>query len=199
MKKTTQKLTISAMLAALSILLVAFIHFPLFPAAPFLEYDPADVPIIIGTLLFGPWTGLLLTAVTCVIQGITVSALSGPIGIFMHFCATGALVIVTGLLRGSSPRMVRVGVSLVAGVVAMTGSMLLWNVIFTPIFMNTPREAVMEILLPVILPFNLIKAGVNAVLAAFLYWSLRPVWCRLPVLQATKSCPTPCISDKKPL
>ena len=50
----TRKLTTLAMLAALAIVLVALIHFPLVPAAPFLEYDPADIPIFIGTFLFGP-------------------------------------------------------------------------------------------------------------------------------------------------
>ena len=45
----TRKLTTLAMLAALAIVLVALIHFPLVPAAPFLEYDPADIPIFIGT------------------------------------------------------------------------------------------------------------------------------------------------------
>ena len=59
----TRKLTTLAMLAALAIVLVALIHFPLVPAAPFLEYDPADIPIFIGTFLFGPAAGLALSAV----------------------------------------------------------------------------------------------------------------------------------------
>ena len=58
----TRKLTTLAMLAALAIVLVALIHFPLVPAAPFLEYDPADIPIFIGTFLFGPAAGLAADA-----------------------------------------------------------------------------------------------------------------------------------------
>ena len=38
------------MMAAISIILVYLIHFPIFPAASFLEYDPADVPILILTI-----------------------------------------------------------------------------------------------------------------------------------------------------
>jgi riboflavin transporter FmnP len=41
------------MLAAISLLLVYLIHFPIFPGAAFLEYDMADVPILIATFLFG--------------------------------------------------------------------------------------------------------------------------------------------------
>ena len=42
------------MLTAISIVFVSVIHFPLFPAAAFLEYDPADIPILIGTFAYGP-------------------------------------------------------------------------------------------------------------------------------------------------
>ena len=72
--EATRKLTTMAMLTAISIVLVAFVHFPLLPAAPWMEYDPADIPIFIGTFLFGPAAGLGLTAVVAIIQGTTVSA-----------------------------------------------------------------------------------------------------------------------------
>ena len=50
--KNTAKLAKMAMLVAISIVLVYLIHFPIFPAAAFLEYDPADIPILIGTFAF---------------------------------------------------------------------------------------------------------------------------------------------------
>ncbi|MFR3992645.1 MAG: ECF transporter S component [Angelakisella sp.] len=58
------------LLAALSIVLVFFIHFPIFPTAKFLEYDPADIPIMIATFAFGPWYGLMTTIVVAVVQGL---------------------------------------------------------------------------------------------------------------------------------
>ena len=63
MKTTTtqKKLVTMAMLAGLSIVLMYLVRIPA-PGAPFLEYDPADVPILIGTFLFGPVSGLVLTA-----------------------------------------------------------------------------------------------------------------------------------------
>lgn len=57
------------LLAALSIVLVFFIHFPIFPTAKFLEYDPADIPIMIATFAFGPWYGLMTTIVVAVVPG----------------------------------------------------------------------------------------------------------------------------------
>ncbi len=79
-KVSTRQLVSMAMLGAISIVLVSVVHFPLIPAAAFLEYDPADIPILIGTFAYGPLAGLLMTIVVSIIQGVTVSAQSGPIG-----------------------------------------------------------------------------------------------------------------------
>ena len=97
-QSSTVKLAKMGMLVAISIVLVYFIHFPLIPAVPFLEYDPADIPILIGTFAFGPVAGILLTVVTSVIQGLTVSAEGRLIGIIMHFVATSAFCIVASLI-----------------------------------------------------------------------------------------------------
>ena len=78
MNEKVRKLVTMAMLAALSIVLVYVIHFPIFPAASFLEYDPADIPILIGTFAYGPLAGVLLTVVVSVIQGMTVSSWASP-------------------------------------------------------------------------------------------------------------------------
>lgn len=48
----TMQLVKLAMLSAISVVLVYFIHFPIFPVVPFLEYDPADISILIGTFAF---------------------------------------------------------------------------------------------------------------------------------------------------
>ena len=165
----TRTLVFLALLAALSIVLVTFIHLPILPAASFLEYDPADIPILIGTFLFGPWSGLLLTVVVSVIQGLTVSAASGWIGIMMHIFATGIMVLTAGLIYQHGKSLKRAIIALVAGGLAMTASMLVWNIIFTPIFMGMPRAAVISMLLPVFLPFNLIKAGINCVVTFLVY------------------------------
>ena len=164
--QTTRKLTTIAMLAAVSIVLVALIRIP-FPPAPFLEYDPADIPIFICTFLYGPVAGLGLTLVVSVIQGTTVSAGSGIIGIVMHFLATGAFAV--GYLYRLRHNRVGAVVALGAGVAAMTVVMVFCNLIFTPIFMGTPIEAVIPMLLPVIIPFNLLKAGVNGIVTYFVY------------------------------
>jgi len=161
-----------AVLSAMSVLLVYLVHFPIFPAAPFLEYDPADIPILIGTFQFGPLGGLIITGVASVLQGVTVSASSGIIGIMMHFFATGSFVIVAGLLYRRFHTRKGAIVALAAGSLTMTVVMVIWNLIMTPIFMGTPRAAVVAMLVPVIIPFNLIKTTVNSIITFAVYKSV---------------------------
>lgn len=167
--QSTRKLTQMAMLAAISVVLVYFIHFPIFPAAPFLEYDPADIPLIIGAFLYGPMGGFLLTAIVCVIQGLTVSANSGIVGIFMHLAATGSYVLLAGFIYKRNKNKKTAVLAMLAGVIVMTTTMIVWNLIVTPIYMGVPMQAVVDMLLPIILPFNLIKATVNSFLAFLVY------------------------------
>lgn len=171
----TRRITILGLMAAVSIILVYFIRFPIFPAAPFLEYDPADIPIFICTFLFGPWWGLGLTVVVSFIQGFTVSAGSGIIGVMMHIFATGSFALVAGCIYRRNKSRKGAVAALLAGVAAMVAMMVVWNLVFTPIFMGTPREAVLQMLVPVIIPFNLIKAGANAAVTFLVYKKLAGV------------------------
>ena len=167
MKVSTKKMAVMAMLAAVSVLLV-LIHIP-FPPAPFLEYDPADIPILIGTFAYGPTAGIIITVVVSIIQGFTLSASSGIIGIVMHILATGSFALVAGLIYQRKKTRKSAILALGLGVITMTVMMALMNLIFTPIFMGTPVETVAGVLLPIIIPFNLMKASINAVATLLLY------------------------------
>lgn len=116
-KTQSVKIAKMAMLVAVSIVLVMIIHFPIFPAVAFLEYDPADIPILIGTFAFGPVAGITLTIVTSLIQGLTVSSVSGLYGIIMHILATSALVLVAGTIyrRNKTKKSAVIGLSAATG------------------------------------------------------------------------------------
>lgn len=177
-QRKTHFLAHLAVLVAMSVLLVYLIHFPIMPAAPFLEYDPADIPILVGTFLFGPAAGLIITAVACIVQGLTVSASSGVIGILMHFFATGSYVIVAGLIYVNHHTKGGAVAALIAGTLTMTAVMVAWNLVMTPIFMGTPRAAVAAMIVPVIIPFNLIKAALNGAITFAVYKSISRVFDR---------------------
>lgn len=157
------------MLTALSIILVYAIHFPIFPAAAYLEYDMADVPILIGTFLYGPWWGLALTAVVSLLQWLLVSPQSLWVGAVMHFFATGSYVVAAGLLYARNKTRTTAIIGMGVGSVLQTLMMIPMNLIFTVHFFGVPREAVIALLPTAIIPFNAIKTVANSIITFLLY------------------------------
>ena len=170
--KTTQ-LAKMAMLVAVSIVLVALIHIAILPMVPFLEYDPADIPILIGTFAFGPGAGLMLTFVTAILQGVTVSAQSGAYGILMHIIATSTLVLTAGTIYAKHKTKKRAVIGLICGTLAMALIMIPANMLITTRFMGITLDALMP-LMPWIVLFNLIKAGLNSLVTFLVYKRISP-------------------------
>ncbi len=168
-------------LAAIALVLVYFIHFPLIPAAPFLQYDMADVPVLLVTVLFGPWWGLCVLATVSLVQAFLLGG-DGWVGAVMHVVSSGVLVMLVGAFTQRCVKPLRLGIGLVLGTLAMAAVMVPMNLTLTVYFLGTPRAAVVQMLLPVILPFNLLKAGINSVLTAAVYAALRPLLRRQRVM-----------------
>lgn len=166
--KNTHKLVTMGLFAAISVVLVFLVHFPIFPAVAFLEYDPADIPILICTFLWGPLSGLALTSVVSILQGITVSSASGIIGIVMHIFSTGSYCLVSGFIYKRNKTKKNAIKAIIAGVITMTLTMIIWNLLVTPHFMGLPVKAVIS-LLPWIIAFNFLKAMINGVISYFVY------------------------------
>lgn len=156
------KTAIMAMLTALSIVLVYTIRMPLIPAAPFLEYDAADIPVLIGSMLLGPVSGIIILLAVCIIQALTVSASSGIIGFFMHFIASSVLVLTASIIYKRKQNTKSLLLGLILGSIAMTAVMIPLNLVFTGIFMGAGTQTVVGMLIPAIIPFNLLKAGINS-------------------------------------
>jgi riboflavin transporter FmnP len=157
------------MLAAISLLLVYLIHFPIFPGATFLEYDMADVPILIATFLFGPGWGLMLTGVVSLLQWLLISPASGWVGFVMHFIASGSYVLIAGFIYQYNRTRKTAIISLICGSLAMIAMMIPLNLIFTVYFLGAPKQVVIDMLLPIIVPFNAIKAFGNGLITFALY------------------------------
>ena len=163
----TQKLAKLAMMTAVSLVLLLIVRIP-FPPAPFLVYDPADVPVYITAFAFGPVEGLTVTLVVCLLQAFGLGG-DGIYGFVMHFVATGIVAVVIGMMyRGSKTKKTAIK-ALITGVILTVIVMCLMNILVTPVYMGAPRSAVIAMVPTVIIPFNLLKAGINSVLTFILY------------------------------
>ncbi len=172
MKDRTKTITIIGMLCAMAYVAVAVCRIPMFA---FLSYEPKDVIIVIGGLLYGPLAAFAVSLVVSLAEMVTISS-TGPIGMVMNVISSCAFACVAAWAYQKNRSFKGAVAGLLAGVAAMTVVMLLWNYLLTPLYLKTPREAVVQMLIPVFLPFNLIKGGINALLAVLLY---RPVVVRL--------------------
>lgn len=167
-KEQTRKLVVMAMLVALSVVLIAAIHLPLIPTVAFLEYDPADIPILIGAMAYGPAAGLALTAAAAVIQGMFIST-TGPWGILMHIIATGAMTFAASTVYKHRRTRAGAAVGLVLGTLARGLVMVPANHFITPIWMSAPTEVVDSLMLSGILPFNLLVGAINSAVTFLTY------------------------------
>ena len=156
-----------AMMTAISIVLLLIVRIP-FPPAPFLVYDPADVPIYITAFAYGPVPGLLVTLVVCLIQAFMLGG-DGLYGFVMHFIATGIAAVVIGLMYKNRKTKKQAMISLIVGVIVCTAVMCIMNLLVTPLYMGVETSAVVAMIPTIILPFNLLKAGINALLTFLLY------------------------------
>lgn len=156
-----------AMMTAISVVLLLLIRIP-FPPAPFLVYDPADMPIYITAFAYGPIAGLLVTVVVSLLQAFALGG-DGLYGFLMHVVATGIVALVIGVLYKRKKTKKNAIVCLVIGVVVAVVVMAGMNLLITPFYMGVDIKAVIAMLPTVIIPFNLIKAGLNSVLTFLLY------------------------------
>ena len=163
----TKKLTLMAMFAALAYVLMVVGRIPISPM-PFLKFDPKDTILAIGGFVLGPVPGLLITLVVCLIEMITVSD-TGIIGFFMNLLASACFVCPAAFFYKRKHTLRGAIIGLIAGVALMTGAMILWNYFLTPIYQGWPREQIASMLVPIFLPFNLIKGCINAALTVLIY------------------------------
>ena len=162
-----KKLTVLAMLSAIAYVAVALLRFPV---VLFLSYEPKDVVIAIGGFLYGPLAALGISLVVSFIEMLTISS-TGWIGFVMNFLSSAAFAGTAALLYRKKRTQGSAIAGLFGGALLMTVLMLLCG--NGPrqrrLYMHTARADVAAMLVPVFLPFNLLKGCLNATITVLLY------------------------------
>lgn len=185
----TRRLTLMAMFVAMAYVVMAVIRFPI-TSVDFLKYDPKDAVLNIAAFILGPMPGLLITFVVCLLELLTVSS-SGLIGFLMNLLSSAALVCPAAAIYKKRHTLRGAAIGLIVGVLSATALMLLWNYFVTPYYMGYPREAVAKMLLPVFLPFNLVKSVINATITMLIYKPISRALKRSGLIELQKSAALP--------
>jgi len=164
-----RKLTTMAMLAALAYLTVFICHFIMPPLVemPPLKLDLKDVMIVMSGFIMGPMAAFLVSVTVSFIEMLTIST-TGIFGCVMNIVSSCAFCCTASFIYKKIHTKKGAAISLASGVVVMVAVMLLWNYIITPIYNGWPRDAVTPLLVPVFLPFNALKGGINRALTLLL-------------------------------
>jgi len=153
------------MLAALAFIVMAAIQIPVLPQAPYLTYDPSDAVALLAGVLYGPSTGVTVVALKDLL--FLLLRAHGPLGPAADFLAAATFVWTTswtfGRLRGSFAR--RLAWAAVSGTAARVVIMIPANFVLLWLQFGAPPASVARLVLPVIVPFNAVKAAANALLA----------------------------------
>jgi len=166
----TKKLTILAMLTALAFIVAIF----RIPVGLFIfRYEAKDVIIVIAGFIYGPLAVIAMSLVLSFLEMMLLSD-TGWIGFMMNVIATCSFACTAAMIYKWKRTLSGAAIALVAGVLVNDTIMLLWNYLIVPIFTpHIERAMVVRMLVPIFLPFNLIKGGLNAALAMMLYKPIR--------------------------
>lgn len=153
-------------LASIAVLL-SLANWPIFPSAPHLRFETADVPVLIAGFAFGPAAGLTVTFIMAVLMA-AITGLDGAVGAFMHFLSTGSLVLAASLIYRRYHTLRGAIAGLIVGTITQTLVMPLVNLTIVPIIYGFSRGQVVA-MLPILFAFNAVKAGLSSVITFLVY------------------------------
>ena len=165
---STKQLVTMALMCAIAILL-SFIEFPLFPAASFLKLDVSFVPAAVVGFAFGAGPGTLVGIVCAVAHAIITG---NWVGGLMNIIVACAFVIPASAIYQRNRTFKGAVIGLTVATVCLIVAAIVANLIIDPIFYGFPFDAVAGLVVPAILPFNVIKGIVISLLTALVYKSI---------------------------
>lgn len=174
--RATRTITVTGILAALSIALT-FLEVPLpFLFPTFLKLDASELPALLAAFALGPVAGFAVEVLKNFVHFLSGVNGSGGIGELANVVAGSGLVVTAGLVYRFWKRRAGALVGMAAGVVVMTVLACLGNYFFFLRWYGMPAEAVTPTLvLSLYAPFNLLKGLLVSLLTALVYKRVSPL------------------------
>lgn len=165
---TTKKLAGTGVFAALAFV-VSLLEFPIFPAASFLKFDFSLVFVLLAGFIFGPVSGIGVSAVKELLRFVMGSS-TGGVGEVANFIVTLAFIVVPTVIYRYKKGFSTVIITLIIGCVLETAAALIANrFINFPLYMGDKAAEVFASLWQFVLLFNLIKTLVVSLVTIMLY------------------------------
>ena len=134
----------------------------------FLTFDAKDAVIAITSLIYGPLWGGLTAVLVPVLEFFTVSD-TGVYGLIMNALSSVTFAVVCGSIYKYKRSFFGAIIGVIASALSVTAVMMVANLFITPLFMGVERSAVVTMIPTLLLPFNAMKATLNAALTLAFY------------------------------
>ncbi|MGN0557114.1 MAG: ECF transporter S component [Acutalibacteraceae bacterium] len=134
----------------------------------FLTFDLKNSLLALCALIFGPVSGIVSSLIVSLLEMITISG-TGFWGFLMNFISSAVFAFTAGIIYKYKKTMAGAVLSVTAASVAMVAVMIGMNLIITPIYTGMPVSAIVGMILPLLLPFNAIKAAVGSAVTLIIY------------------------------
>ena len=163
--ENTKRMTAIAVFAALAYV-IHFVHIPV----TFLNLDFKDVVMTIAGMYFGPSAAAVLAVLVPILEYPTSE--TGPYGLIMNILSSGAFVIVASVIYKFKKTLSGAVIALCAACLSMVAVMMVANLFITPYYMASAGitwKDIVQMIPTLLLPFNAVKAVLNAALTLCLY------------------------------
>lgn len=164
----TRQLVTMALMTAIGVLL-SFIEIPLLPGVGFLKFDASNMPAMVAGFAYGPGGGMAVGILTAILHGLLMADFSGAI---MNIIVVTFYVLPAALIYKYLHTFVGAIIALVVATLLATVGAVLGNLIITPSWLGVPLDAVIAMIVPILIPFNLIKGFLNSILTLIIYKSI---------------------------
>ena len=189
MKKvfTTKNLVLMAMFSALAAVLMLW-EFPIpFIAPNFYEIDLSEIPILVGSFIMGPVSGVIMEAIKIILKLLIKGTSTAYVGDFANFCIGVCLVVPASIIYQKHKTKKNAFIGMLVGTLFMAVAGVVLNYfVMIPFYVKAfgmPLEAIigagakiqplvtnkLSFTIVCVAPFNIVKGIIVSLVTALIY------------------------------
>lgn len=189
MKKvfTTKNLVLMAMFSALAAVLMLW-EFPIpFIAPNFYEIDLSEIPILVGSFIMGPVSGVIMEAIKIILKLLIKGTSTAYVGDFANFCVGVCLVVPASIIYQKHKKKKNAFIGMLVGTLFMAVAGVVLNYfVMIPFYVKAfgmPLEAIigagakiqplvtnkLSFTIVCVAPFNIVKGIIVSLVTALIY------------------------------
>ena len=184
---TTKNLVLMAMFSALAAVLMLW-EFPIpFIAPNFYEIDLSEIPILVGSFIMGPVSGVIMEAIKIILKLLIKGTSTAYVGDFANFCVGVCLVVPASIIYQKHKTKKNAFIGMLVGTLFMAVAGVVLNYfVMIPFYVKAfgmPLEAIigagakiqplvtnkLSFTIVCVAPFNIVKGIIVSLVTALIY------------------------------